>query len=198
MMKSEEKKKRKDHLGRFWHPWPSSLLPRPTSTSIPHGPLPFFSPPPAHFLLLAPTHQGHRPASLSGDAHDTDWWGPLSARPSTSEPRSDSVRRNKPRRIPWWFDPASSIQAFRTHPSLGLYNLERPLVVFITGKAPWTYGSRGERTSVGSCPPPQIHLETRSFFCALSTLVRISLRNSPLSQLRFELVTVRFRAPVVR
>jgi hypothetical protein len=32
-MKSEEKKKRKDHLGRFWRPWPSSLLPRPNSHS---------------------------------------------------------------------------------------------------------------------------------------------------------------------
>jgi hypothetical protein len=32
-------------------------------------------------------------------------------------------------------------------------------------------------------PPPQIHLETRSFFCAWSTRVRSSLRNSPLSPL---------------
>jgi hypothetical protein len=31
--KNKEKKKRKDHLGRFWRPWPSSLLPRPNSHS---------------------------------------------------------------------------------------------------------------------------------------------------------------------
>jgi hypothetical protein len=89
MMKSEEKKRRKDHLGRFWRPWPNSLLPRPTSTSILRGPL--FSPPPAQFLLLAPTHRSHRPASRPGDAHDTDWWGPLSGHPSTLEQNTRPV-----------------------------------------------------------------------------------------------------------
>jgi hypothetical protein len=50
---------------------------RPTSTFILRGPLLLFSSPPAQLLLLAPTHRVHRSASLSGDAHDADWWGPL-------------------------------------------------------------------------------------------------------------------------
>jgi hypothetical protein len=50
---------------------------RPTSTFILRGPLLLFSSPPAQLLLLAPTHRGHRSASLSGDAHGADWWGPL-------------------------------------------------------------------------------------------------------------------------
>jgi hypothetical protein len=50
---------------------------RSTSTFILRGPLLLFSSPPAQLLLLAPTHRGHRSASLSGDAHGADWWGPL-------------------------------------------------------------------------------------------------------------------------
>jgi hypothetical protein len=57
-------------MGRF----PSA---RPTSTFILRGPLLLFSSLPAQLLLLAPTHRGHRSASLSGDAHGADWWGPL-------------------------------------------------------------------------------------------------------------------------
>jgi hypothetical protein len=57
-------------MGRF----PSA---RPTFTFILRGPLPLFSSPPAQLLLLALTYRGHRSASLSGDAHGADWWGPL-------------------------------------------------------------------------------------------------------------------------
>jgi hypothetical protein len=99
--------------------------------------------PPARTLSQSPARE-----SASSDSPCSTRWS-----------KSCSESQQTPR-IPWLCDRVSSIQAFRTHPSMGLYNPEHrtPIAVFLTGEhhEPWAHAEKQQR---GSRPPPSSLVE---------------------------------------